>query len=300
MRQLSVSDPRDRVGLSWRSELAAGIWQHLESIDVVEVIADDYFDVPLRRVRALSTLAAQVPLIVHGIGLGLASASPVSEPHLKCIARFVNRVEPESWSEHLAFVRAGAIELGHLAAPPRSEATLLGTLANLQRVRAVVGSLPAVENVASLLDPPGSEYDEASWVSEIVAASAAPLLLDLHNLYSNAQNFGFEPSAYLERLPIERVSIVHVAGGTWLETPAALGERRRLRLDDHLHAVPSVVFTLLEELAFRAPQRLTVILERDGKYPPITELLLELNLAREALARGRARRSEAERVCHAG
>jgi len=297
MRQLNSGD---RVGLSWRSELAAGIWQHLESIDIVEVIADDYFDAPLRRVRALSTLATQVPLIVHGIGLGLASASAVSEPHLNRIARFVNRVQPESWSEHLAFVRAGSIELGHLAAPPRSAATISGTLANLKRVRAVVGSAPALENVASLLDPPGSELDEASWVSAIANASKAPLLLDLHNLYSNAQNFGFDVTEYLARLPVEQISIVHLAGGTWLEAPHGANQARRLRLDDHLHAVPGAVFSLLEELAFRAPQRLTVILERDGAYPPFPELLAELSQAREALARGRARRSDTERVRRAG
>ena len=297
MRQLSTGD---RVGLSWRSEIAASILQHLDRVDVVELIAEDYFEAPARRVRALSTLAAQVPLVVHGIGLGLASASPVSEPHLDRLARFVNRARPESWSEHLAFVRAGPIELGHLAAPPRSEATIAGTLANLRRVRAVVGSLPALENVASLLDPPGSDYDEASWLSAIATDSDAHLLLDLHNLYSNAQNFGFEAADYVQRVPVERVSVVHLAGGTWLETDGSSGQSRRLRLDDHLHPVPNAVYALLEEVAFRAPQALTVILERDGKYPPFGELLQELTLAREALARGRARRREAEPVRHAG
>ena len=290
MRQLSSTD---RVGLSWRSEIAASILQNLDRIDVVELIAEDYFEAPARRVRALSTLAAQVPLVVHGIGLGLSSASPVSEPHLERLARFVNRVRPESWSEHLAFVRAGTIELEHLAAPPRSAATIAGTLANLRRVRAIVGTLPALENVASLLDPPASEYDEASWVSAIAVGSGASLLLDLHNLYVNAQNFGFGAAEYLHRVPIERVSVVHLAGGTWLET-SDLGQRRRLRLDDHLHAVPNAVYSLLEEVAFRAPQALTVILERDGRYPPFSELLAELTLAREALSRGRARREQAQ------
>jgi len=290
MRQLSSTD---RVGLSWRTEIAASILQHLDRIDVVELIAEDYFEAPLRRVRALATLAAQVPLVVHGIGLGLSSASPVSEPHLERLARFVNRVRPESWSEHLAFVRAGTIELEHLAAPPRSAATIAGTLANLRRVRAIVGTLPALENVASLLDPPGSEYDEASWVSAIAVGSDASLLLDLHNLYVNAQNFGFGAAEYLHSVPVERVSVVHLAGGTWLETND-LGQRRRLRLDDHLHAVPNAVYSLLEDVAFRAPQALTVILERDGRYPPFSELLAELTLAREALSRGRARRAQAQ------
>jgi hypothetical protein len=49
---------------------------------------------------------------------------------------------------------------------------------------------------------------------------------------------------------------------------------------------------MLEELAALAPQPLTVVLERDGAYPPIGDLLLELQLARVAMRRGRARQSE--------
>src|SRR6266404_3177190 len=34
---------KDRVGLGWRPEIAAGIFANLDHIDVVEIIADDYF-----------------------------------------------------------------------------------------------------------------------------------------------------------------------------------------------------------------------------------------------------------------
>jgi len=103
----------DRVGLGWRPELAAGILTNLDRIDVVEVIADDYFD-SSTRARALRTLAAQVPVVLHGISLGMASTVPVEQKRLAKMARLVDRIRPESWSEHLAFVRAGGIEIGHL------------------------------------------------------------------------------------------------------------------------------------------------------------------------------------------
>jgi len=34
----------DKVGLGWRADLAAGILSHLDGIDLLEVIADDFFD----------------------------------------------------------------------------------------------------------------------------------------------------------------------------------------------------------------------------------------------------------------
>jgi uncharacterized protein (UPF0276 family) len=277
--------PRDRVGLGWRPELAAGILANLDRIDLVEVIADDYAGAGRRALRALQTLAAQVPVVLHGVSLGLASSAPVDARRLEAIARVVGAVEPEAWSEHLAFVRAGGCELGHLAAPPRREATLLGLAANVDRARAVVGRAPALENVATLIDPPGSDRDESTWVADALAATGAELLLDLHNLHANALNFGFDARAALRRLPLSRMRFVHLAGGAW--TRVAGGQRRWL--DDHRHDVPPPVFDLLGEVAALTPNALSVIVERDGAYPPMARVLDELDQARAALAAGRGR-----------
>ena len=268
-------ETRDRFGLGWRRELAAGILAHLDRIDLVEVIADDFFEAPRAERRALRTLAAQTPIALHGVSLGMASAAPVETKRLDRMARLCDEIRPQFWSEHLAFVRGGGIEIGHLTSPPRTAATIDGAAANLTRARAIVGEAPLVENIATLIDPPGSDRDETTWISAIAATADVPLLLDLHNLYANGLNFGFDPRAALARLPLDRV------GGQRL-------------LDDHLHAVPDPVYDLLTDLGARAPQPLTILLERDGQYPPIETLLAELDRARAALAAGReAARQEA-------
>lgn len=111
------------------------------------------------------------------------------------------------------------------------------------------------------------------------------MLLDLHNLHANALNFGFDPRAYLATLPLERVTQIHVAGGRWVERH---GERRLL--DDHLHPVPDPVFALLAEVAAQVEAPLTVVLERDGRYGSIGDLLAELDHAREVVRTARAGR----------
>ncbi len=214
-------------------------------------------------------------------GSGLASAAPVERGRLDAMGRLVDDVRPELWSEHLAFVRGGGIEIGHLAAPPRNPATIEAAARNLARARAIVGTAPSVENVATLIDPPGSTMDEAEWVAAVLSASECDLLLDLHNLHCNASNFGFEAGAFLDRIPADRIATVHLAGGR-----RVLHERI---LDDHLHDVPDPVYALLVEVAARAPRPLTVLIERDGRYPPIDARLAELDRAREALAEGRRR-----------
>lgn len=274
----------DRFGIGWRPRLAAGILSNLDRLDLVEVIADDYFHAARDQRRALRTLAAQTTVTLHGVSLGLASTVPVESKRLDHMARLCDEVRPAFWSEHLAFVRGGGIEIGHLAAPPRTEATIAGALTNLARAKEITGVAPQVENVATLIEPPGSDRDEAAWLSAIVRNSQSDLLLDLHNLHANASNFNFDAREFLSRIPIERVATIHLAGGKWI------GRRGAERLlDDHLHDVPDPVYELLEAVAARAPRPLTVILERDGNFPSIESLLAQLDRARAAVARGRQR-----------
>lgn len=119
----------------------------------------------------------------------------------------------------------------------------------------------------------------------ILDASECDLLLDLHNLHANAQNFAFDPVAFIQHLPPMRLGAVHLAGGRTL-TPAPGGTA--MILDDHCHAVPDAVFELLTVTAAHAQKPLTVIIERDGGFPPFAVLLEELRRAREALRLGRA------------
>ena len=281
---------KDLFGLGWRPQLALGILSNLDRIDLVEVIADDLFDARRSELRALQTLAAQVPVTLHGVSIGLASSVRVEQHWLERTARLCEEIRPVAWSEHLAFVRGGGIEIGHLAAPPRCDETIDGTLRNLSLARSIVGVVPQLENVATLIDPPLSRYDEASWISKIICNSQSDLLLDLHNLHANALNFGFDPIDFISRIPADRVRAIHLAGGRWV----ARGNVRRI-LDDHLHDVPDPVYALLEEVGARTEQGLTVILERDGHFPSIDSLLDQLDQARAALARGRARRAMVQR-----
>jgi len=267
-----------RYGLGWRAELGAGILANLDCIDVVEVLAEELFHATRAQQRALRFLRAHVPIVLHATSLGLASTEPVDPRRLDALARVIDWLEPELWSEHLAFVRAGGREVGHLAAPPRNDATLEGLMRNVATAARVTGSLPCLENVASLIEPPLSTYDEASWLHAVIAATGCDLLLDLHNLYANAHNFGFDAFEVVRSLPAPR--LVHIAGGRRIE-----GDRV---LDDHLHAVPAAVYELLACV----PGEPTVILERDGNYPSIADLLSELDAARQVVARPALRATE--------
>jgi hypothetical protein len=282
MRQLMG----DRIGLTWHPKLAAAILTARERIDLVEVIPEGTFLESRRSQRALRRLAREIPVAIHGVSLGLASTVPVDRWRLDRFARLIDCVQPECWSEHLAFVRAGGIELGHLAAPPRTETTIDATAENLERAAKAVGSYPLVENVASIIDPPGSRLDEQTWLTRLLSTTSADLLLDLHNLFANAMNFGFDAAAVLREIPPHRIRTIHLAGG--VSVRASSGEARWL--DDHLHDVPDPVYALLEIVGESVPHAVDVVLERDGAFPPFDQLVAQLDRARAALAAGRKKR----------
>lgn len=275
---------QDRFGLTWHPSIAAGVLAHLDRIDLVEVIPEGRFLESRRARRALRRLARTLPVSIHGVSLGLATVAPIEPRRLELLARLVGDVEPESWSEHLAFVRAGGIELGHLAAPPRTAVSVEAVADHVEQARKAIGTYPSLENVATPIDPPGSDRAEMTWLLDVLNASPAGLLLDLHNLYANGTNFGVDPAEMLRACPVDRVRTIHIAGGVNVH---ASGEVRVI--DDHLHDVPDPVYDLLEIVGERVPHPVDIVLERDGAFPPIDTLLAELDRARAALARGRTR-----------
>ena len=279
----------DRVGLTWHAQLAASILAAGDRIDIVEVIPEGTFLESPRAHRALRRLGREIPVAIHGVSLGLASTAAVDQRRLEQFARLIDDVQPECWSEHLAFVRAGEIELGHLAAPSRTASTIDATAWNIDRAARAIGAYPLVENVATIIDPPGSDLDEQTWLTRLVATTRADLLLDLHNLYANARNFGFNAADVLRSIPPERIQFIHIAGGAPVH--ASTGDERWL--DDHLHDVPDPVYALLEIVGESVAHAVDVVLERDGAFPPFGHLLDQLDRARAALARGRTRRMAA-------
>jgi uncharacterized protein (UPF0276 family) len=85
--------------------------------------------------------------------------------------------------------------------------------------------------------------------------------------------------------------VAGVVAGAAVEDVAVKMMRDRVGrriLDDHLHDPPDSVYDLLTDLAARCPNPLTVVLERDGEYPSIDQLLAQLARARRALESGRS------------
>ncbi|MCV7064956.1 DUF692 domain-containing protein [Mycolicibacterium farcinogenes] len=255
------------VGLGWRREIAGVIADLTPGF--CEVIAES---VPMRRRRAqpdpmLAKLAAGgVPVIPHGVALSLGGVESVQPARVGRLAACAQALGSPLVSEHVAFVRAGGIEAGHLLPVPRTHEALDVLARNIERT---AGQLPvplAVENIASFVEWPESDLTESEFLTELVDRTGVLLVLDVANVYANARNRGLDPQRELARLPVERVAYCHVAGGH---------DGGDFYHDTHTDRTPPEVLDLVTALRERVDT--PFMLERDGRYPPAAELFDELD-----------------------
>jgi uncharacterized protein (UPF0276 family) len=267
-----MTGPAYGVGIGWRPEIA-GFVESLPGLRFTEVIAES-IPGPGRPVPpGLAALRDRgVAVVPHGVRLSLGGAEPVAPERVAHLAHCASALRAPVVSEHIAFVRAGGVEAGHLLPVPRSRAAVDAIVDNVRRTRAELPVPLALEPIAALFDWPDDELDEADFLTEILDRSGALLLLDVANVYANARNRGEDPVALLDRLPLDRIAYVHVAGGE---------EHDGLYHDTHTDAVPAEVLSLVTELCARhRPPAL--MLERDGDYPAADALRTELDAIADA------------------
>ena len=255
------------IGIGWRREIA-GVLADLRP-GFCEVIAES---IPIRGRRArpdpaLVDLAERgVPVIPHGVALSLGGVQPVQPKRIRHLAACARALGAPLVSEHIAFVRAGGIEAGHLLPVPRTREAIEVLAANIERTRHALDVPLAVENIASFVEWPESDLTESEFLTELVERTGVLLVLDVANVYANARNRGRDPLHELARLPVDQVAYSHVAGGR---------EGEDFYHDTHTAATPTPVLELVSALRERVDT--PFMLERDGHYPPAAELFDELD-----------------------
>ena len=105
------------VGIGWREELA-GFVAGRDGLGFVEVVAEGiHLDRPLP--AGLEELMRRgVPVVPHGVRLSLGSAGEPDPARVGHLAGLAERLGAPLVSEHVAFVRGGGLEAGHLLPVP--------------------------------------------------------------------------------------------------------------------------------------------------------------------------------------
>ncbi|MBU8895765.1 DUF692 domain-containing protein [Corallococcus sp. M34] len=263
------------VGLSYRWDLNPHLARGNPGVDWLEVTPEHFLPLTDDAERRLDVLAKRYPLVGHSLELSVGSDGVDAPGYRDGLRRIVSRTKSVWHGDHLCFTRVGPLPLRALTPVPLTDEAVETCVRNARAVRADLGVPFVLENIAYLFHTDLDTLDEADFIRRVVEGADCGLLLDLHNVYCNAVNHGYDAYRFLDRLPLDRVVQIHLAGGVTAEG---------LRLDSHSAPSPEEVWQLLEYVVPRCPVR-GVNFEMDSGFPPFVRLVEELARARAILQR---------------
>lgn len=273
-----------RVGMGYRAAIDTWTKQNLDRFDILEVTVDHCIHGGERQRAAVFDLVGRIPLSAHGVGLSIGTDAPLDLAYLDAVAAVVDRLRAPAFSEHLAFTRVPGRDLANLLPLPQTEAIAESVIEKVRTVRSRIGVPFLLENITYLFGWPESDLSDAAFLTLICRESGAGLLLDIENLYLNAENHGFDPHEFLDALPPGLVREVHMAGGTTAEEDFLDGP---VLADSHSHPLPQATLDLLGRVLMRhAPT--SIILERDDRLHEAAEILDDVARIRTCVAEARA------------
>ncbi|MCO7621952.1 MULTISPECIES: HvfB family MNIO-type RiPP peptide maturase [Pseudomonas] len=275
---MSTSFALHGAGLGLRRSLLPELLNmDVGAVDFLECAPDNWIGVGGAYGESLARLAERFPLSCHGLSLSLGGPEPLDHEFLRRIRAFLDQHDVPLFSEHLSYCSDDG-HLYDLIPMPFTDEAVRHTARRIREVQDALGRRIAVENI-SYYAAPYQAMSEIDFLCAVLNEADCDLLLDINNLVVNACNHGYDADAFLARVPAGRVACLHVAGH--------YDEAPDLKIDTHGAAVQHDVWQLLHS-AYQYLGVVPTLLERDFNFPPLAELLGEVEAIRMLQAAAQA------------
>lgn len=237
-----------------------------ERVDAIEWSFDALFDMatlPDWFNQLLQAYSEAGRLIGHGIYFSLFSGRWTAEQQawLSTLKRISSQTPFDHVSEHFGFMTGTDFHNGAPLPIPFNKTTLQIGRDRLFRIQDAATCPVGLENLAFAFSA-----DEVNHQGEFLDALLHPvngfIILDLHNVYCQSENFHVDPYTLISYYPLDRVREIHISGGSWQDS--SVEPRRKIRRDTHDDAVPAEVFDLLHYALDRCADCKFVVLEQFG------------------------------------
>lgn len=263
------------AGLGLRRALTGPLLSRPDAaVDFFEVAPENWIGVGGRLGQTLRAFTERHAFVCHGLSLSLGGPAPLDETLLARIRRFMDAHGIAAYSEHLSWC-ADDGHLYDLLPLAFTEEAVHHVAARIRQSQDILGRRIAVEN-SSYYAMPDAGMSELEFVRAVLDEADCNLLLDVNNVYVNSINHGYDAAAFIDALPHARIAWIHVAGH--------YNEAPDLIVDTHGAPVIDPVWALLEH-AYARFGSVPTLVERDFNFPPIDELLAEVERIRELQAR---------------
>jgi len=272
------------IGVGLRSVHYEHIISERPDVAWFEVLSDNYMNTRGRPLAFLDRIAARYPVALHGVGLSIGSVDPLDMTYVAELRALRERVGARWVSDHIAWTGVNGRHGHDLYPLPFTEECLRHVASRVAQVQDYLGAPLVLENPSTYLEFAGGTLSEAEFIAALLDETGARLLLDVNNVYVNAHNHGFDAHAYLQRLPLERVVALHLAGHGSALVIDTQGHAASLLIDTHSGPVAPEVWGLFEH-AVKLGARAPVLLEWDADIPEFAVVHREALLARRHIER---------------
>lgn len=262
------------VGIGLRTTHYARVLAESPPIDWFEVITENFLATGGRPLRVLEQVAAHYPVVFHGVSLSIGSTDPLDLDYLAQVKDLAARIGPRWISDHVCWTGVAGRNVHDLLPLPYTEECLRHVVARVKQVQEILERPIALENPSSYVEFRASRMSEAEFLGRLAEDADCALLLDVNNVYVSSRNHDFDPVAYVDALPAERVVQFHVAGHT---------DKGTHLLDTHSGTARLEVWDLLRHALERTGPR-SVLYEWDEDIPELEVVHAEALRAREMLA----------------
>lgn len=270
-----TAKPSQRIGVGLRPTHYAYLEDNPPlKIGWFEAISENYMDSQGRPLDVLLSVRQRTPVALHGVSLSIASPAGADADYIKRLKQLIAKVEPFLVSDHLCWTRSSAHSWHDLLPFPLDNHSLTLVATNVDRVQNALGRTIYLENISAYLNFDANPYAEAEFLAELSHKTGCGILFDINNLYVNAQNYGFNALIWVDKLPLDRVGQVHLAGHT------DMGD---FLFDTHAQPVADAVWQLAAQILPRLPS-VPILLEWDENIPPFIEVEREALKAERCLA----------------
>lgn len=257
------------TGIGLRAPHYSEFLEKRPSVAWLEVHSENYFAEGGKSLRILEKVRRDYPISLHGVGLSLGSADELNWQHLKKLRDLITYIDPCLISEHLSWSSLDGQYLHDLLPLPYTDEALNHVVDRIQQVQEYLRRQILIENISSYIRYKHSTMLEHDFLREVALKSGCGIVLDINNIYVNANNLGFNPHTYLTGIPANLVQEIHLGGFTTTTI-----QDKEVLIDSHNRPVVPAVWDLYRE-AIRQLGRKPTIIEWDANLPSLDTLCLE-------------------------
>ncbi|MCA9256509.1 MAG: DUF692 domain-containing protein [Phycisphaerales bacterium] len=261
------------AGIGLRTEHYDEIRSTRPDVGWFEVIPENFLGRGGYVAKALREIAAEYKCVAHGVGLSIGSTDPLDRDHLARLRELLDAIDSPWYSDHLCFTMVDHVNLNDLIPLPFTEETIRHVAERSRIVQDILERPLLLENVTYYAAPSRSQMGEAEFITRILEAGNCGLLLDVTNVCLNAKNQGYDPIAFIDSIPLERVGQMHLAG---------YEDHAHVKLDTHSRPVSEDTWALYREVLARVG-RTSALVEWDVEVPSLERLLDEQRAAQRLM-----------------